>query len=145
MVATCYKAGATFSGSVGGGPGGTTLTVSGGITGTIQIGQYLSAVSGLTTTNNGVANGTFIVSGSVNTWTLNQNPGTTNVVPLVTYAIIPTAFQTSFGSTGSTNTSTFYSSSTRLNTGDRLLLLATPSTSPALAGAQDLTCQLDLF
>lgn len=145
MTATCYKAGATFTGSVGGG-GGTTLTVSSAVVGTIQIGQYLYAVSGASTGNAGVASGTYIVSGSGTTWTLNQNAGTTTAnTPLATTAVIPTAFQTTFASTSTSKNATFYNSSTRLNTGDRAHLVFTPSTSPALAGVQDLTAQIDLF
>ena len=57
LTSTCYKASATFSGTIT----GITLTVTTVIVGTIQIGQYLSAVSGSTSGSTGVSNGTYIV------------------------------------------------------------------------------------
>jgi hypothetical protein len=133
ITATCYKAGATFTGSI---TGGTQLNVPGAVVGTIQIGQYVSDASGTTSP----PNGTFIVSGSGTTWTLNQNANTSSR-PMVSYAVIPTAFKVAF-SPGITNTS-FYNSSTRLNTGDKLHLLL--NYSAGLTEAHDITAQIDLF
>jgi hypothetical protein len=144
MTSSYYHAGATFSGTFDG-TGNRTLTITSAVVGTIQIGQYVSATSGATTGNQGVPNGTFIVSGSGTTWTINQNNANVDTaISMLSYAVIPTAFEVSF-STGSAKNPTFYNSSTRLNTGDRVHLLLTSSTSPAEAGAQDLTAQIDLF
>lgn len=74
MTSTCYTAGATFSGTIS----GTTLTITTAIVGTIQIGQYLSAISGIKSGASGVSNGTYITTGSGTTWTLNQS----NNVPI---------------------------------------------------------------
>jgi len=132
MTATCYKAGATFTASI---TGGTQLNVLSAVVGTIQIGQYVSAADGGTS----VANGTFIVSGSGTTWTLNQSTSTGSRA-MLSYAIIPTAFQATF--TSDITNSSFYNSSTRLNTGDKLHLLLTYS---GAASAHDVTTQIDLF
>jgi uncharacterized surface anchored protein len=103
--------------------------------GTIQIGQYVSAADGGTS----VANGTFIVSGSGTTWTLNQSTSTGSRA-MFSYAVIPTAFEVTF--TSSITNASFYNSSTRLNTGDKLHLL---SSYTAATAAHDITAQIDLF
>jgi len=60
-------AGATFTGTIS----GTTLTVS-GLTGTLAVGQYVTAATG---SGLSIPSPTYIVSGSGSTWTLNQAPG----------------------------------------------------------------------
>lgn len=139
MTTTCYTSGATFSGTIS----GTTLTVTSAIAGTIQVGQYLSAVSGTTSGAQGVLNGTYIISGSGLVWTLNLNHATpvTPAIAMRTYSIIPTAFELTF-IPNLTNV-TFYNSSIRLNTGDRLLLYITYNGT--IANAHDVTAQIDLF
>jgi len=67
MTSTCYKAGAKFTGTI---TGGTALNVTSLTSGTIQIGQYISAASGDITGNDGIPNGTYIVAGSGSTWTV---------------------------------------------------------------------------
>jgi hypothetical protein len=135
MTSTCYAAGATFSGTI---TGGVNLAVS-SVVGTIQIGQFISAVSGNTTGGSGVFNGTYIVSGSGLNWVVSESHNV-STIPMFSYAIIPTAFTITFTTT--TFTSNYYNSSTRLTTGDRLLLYATYTGN---TDAHDLTCQLDLF
>ncbi len=137
MTSTCYKASATFSGTIS----GTTLTVTTAIVGTIQIGQFLSAVSGSTSGSTGVANGTYITAGSGTSWTLNQTNNVPTAIAMKTYSIIPTAFELIF--TPSVLNTSFYNSSTRLNTGDRLLLYLNYNGS--VANAHDITAQIDLF
>jgi hypothetical protein len=137
LTSTCYKASATFSGTIS----GTTLTVTTVVVGTIQIGQYLSAVSGSTSGSTGVSNGTYIVSGSGTTWTLNQSNNVPTPIAMRTYCIIPTAFELTF--TSSITNTNFYNSSTRLNTGDRLMLYLNYNGS--IANAHDVTAQIDLF
>jgi hypothetical protein len=56
------------------------------------------------------------------------------------YAIIPTAFELTFTTT--TTTLNYYNSSTRLNTGDRLMLY---SNYTGTTNAHDIVCQIDLF
>jgi hypothetical protein len=137
MTSTCYKASSTFSGTIS----GTTLTVTTAVVGTIQIGQFLSAVSGNTSGGSGIPNGTYITAGSGTTWTINSAHNVNTPIAMKTYSIIPTAFELSFDST-TTNTS-FYNSSTRLNAGDRLLMYLNYNGS--IANAHDVTAQLDLF
>ena len=138
MTSTCYTAGATFSGTIS----GSTLTVTTAVVGTIQIGQYLSAVSGSTSGASGITNGTYITSGSGTIWTLNQSQtSSSSAKAMKTYSIIPTAFEITFTSTIlSVN---YYNSSTRLNTGDQLLLYLTYSGT--IGNAHDVTAQIDLF
>jgi len=138
MTSTCYTSGARFSGTIS----TTTLTVTSAVVGTIQIGQYLSAVSGITSGSTGVSNGTYIVSGSGTTWTLNQSNNVPSAIEMRTYSIIPTAFELAF--TSSTLNTTFYNSSVRLNVGDRLLLYLNYSVTGA-TNAHDVTAQIDLF
>ena len=57
------------------------------------------------------------------------------------YAIIPTVFEITFTPTTPINSS-YYNSSTRLTTGDRLLLY---SNYTGATNAHDVTCQIDLF
>jgi hypothetical protein len=137
MTSTCYKAGATFTGSTN----LTTLTVTiPPVTGTIQVGQYLSAVSGITSGSSGIPDGTYITGQlSPTTWSLNQAHNS-SVIALKTTNIIPTSFEITFNSTTTTNN--FYNSSTRLNTGDRLLLYLNYSVA---TNAHDITAQIDLF
>jgi hypothetical protein len=136
MTSTCYYAGATFSGNIS---SGNTLTVIGAITGNIQIGQFLSAANGATTGGTGVLNGTYIVSGSGTSWTVNQNHNV-STINMKSYAIIPTAFAITF--TATTFTQSYYNSSTRLTTGDRLLLYLDYTVA---TNSHDITCQLDMF
>ena len=136
MTSACYYAGATFSGNI---TSNTTLTVTSAIVGTIQIGQFLSAVSGATSGASGVFNGTYIVSGSGTSWVVNQSHNVSTIA-MKSYAIIPTAFELTFTTT--TSTLNYYNSSTRLNTGDKLLLY---SNYTGTTNAHDITCQLDLF
>jgi hypothetical protein len=138
MTSTCYTSGATFSGTIS----GTTLTVTTAVVGTIQIGQYLSAVSGITTGSTGVSNGTYITANPTpTTWTLNQSNNVPSAIALRTYSIIPTAFELIF--VPNIINTTFYNSSVRLNTGDRLLLYL--NYSGLIANAHDITAQIDLF
>lgn len=137
MTSTCYKAGAKFNGTI---TSGTTLNVSSLTSGTIQIGQFISAVSGATTGGSGIPNGTYIVAGSGTTWTVNQSHNNSDI-PIISYSIIPTAFEITF--TPTLIDTNFYNSSTRVNTGDRLLLYL--SYSSGLAQAHDVTSQIDLF
>lgn len=139
MTSTTYTSGATFNGTIS----GTTLTVTSAVVGTIQIGQFLSAISGSTSGSTGVLNGTYITGGSGTTWTLNQNHATpvTPAIAMKTYSIIPTAFEIIF--TPIIINATFYNSSTRLNTGDQLLLYL--NYNGAIANAHDVTSQIDLF
>jgi hypothetical protein len=137
LTATCYSSGATFSGSIS----GTTLTVSFAIVGTIQIGQFLSAKSGITSGSSGVLNGTYIVSGSGTSWTLNQSQTVSPSINMITYSIIPTAFQLTF--TPSIINTSFYNSSVRLDAGDRIHVYLTYNGS--ITNAHDLTTQIDLF
>ena len=137
MTSTSYKAGATFSGTIS----GTALTVTSAVTGTIQIGQFLSASSGITSGTTGVLNGTYITGGSGTNWTINQSNPTTSTIEMKTYAIIPTSFEVTF--TPSVMNATFYNSSTRLNTGDKLLLYL--NYNGTIGNAHDVTAQLDLF
>ena len=136
MTATCYSSGATFTGTI---TGSTQLNVTSAVVGTIQIGQYISAANG-STGNPGILNGTYIVSGSGTTWTLNQNHNSSST-SMITYSVIPTSFEVTF--TPSIKNATFYNSSTRLNAGDRLLLYL--NYTGVIGNAGDLTCQLDLF
>ena len=57
-----------------------------------------------------------------------------------TYSIIPTALELTFTTT--TITLNNYNSSTRLNTGDRLMLY---SNYIGTTNAHDITCQIDMF
>ena len=137
MTSTCYTSGAIFNGTIA----TTTLTVTSLTSGTIQIGQFVSAVSGSTSGSTGVSNGTYIVSGSGSTWTLNQSNNVNSPVAMRSYSIIPTAFEIVF--TPSVINSNFYNSSTRLNTGDRILLYLNYNGS--IGNAHDVTAQIDLF
>jgi len=137
MTSTSYKATATFSGTIS----GTILTVTSAVSGTIQIGQYLSATSGITSGSTGVSNGTYIIAGSGITWTLNQANNVPTAIAMRTYCIIPTAFEIIFAS--SITNDSFYNSSTRLNAGDRLLLYL--NYTGTIANAHDVTGQIDLF
>jgi hypothetical protein len=137
MTSTCYKASATFSGTIS----GTTLTVTSDVIGTIQVGQYISAVSGITSGSTGISNGTYIISGSGTTWTLNQTNNVPTAIAMRTYCIIPTAFEVIFDP--SITNASFYNSSTRLNADDRLLLYLNYTGS--IANAHDVTAQIDLF
>jgi hypothetical protein len=138
MTSTCYTSGATFSGTIS----GTTLTVTTAVVGTIQIGQYLSAVSGNTSGATGISNGTYITAHPTpTTWTLNQSNNVPSAIAMRTYSIIPTAFELIF--LPNITSSNFYNSSVRLNTGDRLLLYLNYNGS--IANAHDVTAQIDLF
>ena len=149
MTTTCYKAGATFSGTVAlFVPTVYHLTVTtSSVVGTIQIGQYISAVSGSTTTPNGISNGVYIsqlisTTGSTTTWRLVGNSTTVSpAVPMRTYAIIPTSFDLVLNTTTSLF-DTYYNASLRLGTGDRLLLYLYYTTA---TGAHDFSAQIDLF
>jgi hypothetical protein len=136
MTSACYYAGATFSGNI---TSNTTLTVTSAIVGTIQIGQFLSAVNGATSGGTGVFNGTYIVSGSGTSWVVNQSHNVSTIA-MKSYAIIPTAFELTFSTT--TTTLNYYNSSTRLNTGDKLCVY---SNYTGTTNAHDIACQLDLF
>ena len=135
MTSTCYAAGATFSGTI---TGSTNLAVT-SVVGTIQIGQFISAVSGNTTGGTGVFNNTYIVSGSGANWVVSESHNV-STINMFSYSIIPTAFAITF--TPTVFTQNYYNSSTRLNTGDRLLLYAEYT---AATTAHDITCQIDLF
>lgn len=140
LTTTGYTAGATFSGTIS----GTTLTITTAVVGSIQVGQFLTAISGTTSGNQGVLNGTYLVAQlSPTTWTLNQTfaPPVSPAIAMKTFSIIPTLFELSFDS--ATLNSTFYNSSVRLNTGDRLLLYLNYNGS--IANAHDITVQIDLF
>ena len=138
MTSTCYTSGATFSGTIL----GTTLTVTTAVVGTIQIGQFLSARSGITSGSTGVLNGTYITAGSGTSWTLSQNHATpvTPAIAMRSYSIIPTLFEIEF--TPSIIDTNFYNSSIRLNTGDKLLLYLSYTGTTV---AHDLIAQIDLF
>jgi hypothetical protein len=58
------------------------------------------------------SNGTYIVSGSGTSWTVNQSNNVPSAIAMKTYAIIPTAFELTF--TPSTLNTSYYNSSTRL-------------------------------
>lgn len=137
MTSTCYRYGAKFTGTI---TSGTTLTVTSLTSGIIQIGQYISAASGDTTGNDGIPNSTYIVAGSGLSWTVNQSHNISEI-PIISYSIIPTAFEITF--TPTLINSSFYNSSVRLNTGDRILLYLNYSTG--LTQAHDVTAEIDLF
>lgn len=137
MTSTCYTSGSIFDGTIS----GTTLTVTSLTSGTIQIGQFVSTLSGSTSGSSGVPNGTYIVSGSGSTWTLNQTTNVNSPVAMKSYSIIPTSFEVTF--TPTVTNASFYNSSTRLNTGDRVLLYL--NYNGAINNAGDLTAQIDLF
>jgi len=105
-------AGATFTGTVS----GTTLTVA-GLSGTLAVGQYVTAATG---SGLSLPSPTYIVSGSGNTWTLNQAPGNMTGAMVAPYYAIggggqPTTIQYSYNTmlmtpstAANSNTAFFY-------------------------------------
>jgi hypothetical protein len=104
--------GATFTGSVN----GTSLTVS-GLTGTLSVGQYVTAATG---SGLSFPAQTYLVGGSGTSWTLNQAPGNMNGAMVSPYYAIggggqPTTIQYSYNTmlmtpstAGNSNTAFFY-------------------------------------
>jgi len=122
----------SFTGTIS----GTALTVS-SVTGAIAIGQYLSG-----TNASPVTAGTTIVSGSGSSWVVSasQNVGP---ISMSTNGLLSTPFTVTFGSTDTQKS--FYSASTRLNSGDRISLYTSYTSGSPANGAHDITCQLDMF
>ena len=109
-------AGASFTGAIN----GTTLTVS-GLSGTLAVGQYVTAASG---SGLSIPSPTYIVAGSGATWTLNQAPGNMSgamVSPYYTGTVTFNYSYNTFLQTASTwgygNTTVLYLSGVTQNSG----------------------------
>jgi len=124
----------SFTGSIS----GTTLTITGTITGSVAIGQYVTSSSGTVTA------GTYITASTANplVWTvsISQSVASTS---LSTNGVLSTPFTVTFGP--SDTQKTFYNTSTRLNTGDRIHLYVSYTSGTPANASHDLTAQIDLF
>jgi hypothetical protein len=120
----------TFTGSIS----VTTLTVTSITSGSIAIGQYLSG---------GVRSGTTITAQlTSNTWTVSSSQ-TVISTTLYTTGLISTPFTVTFGPTDTQKS--FYNASTRLNTGDRVILYSRYTSGSPANAAHDITAQIDMF
>lgn len=129
-MTNCYPL-CTFTGGIS----STTLTVSSITSGSIVIGQYLAGTN--------VTTGTYITAGSGNSWTVSQSQSVSNGTTLYTTGLISTPFTVTFAPTDTQKS--FYNASTRLNTGDRVILYSNYTSGIPANAAHDITTQIDMF
>jgi hypothetical protein len=122
----------TFSGITS----GTILTVTPPITGSLAIGQYLSG-------GNVTAGTTITAQLTSNTWTVSPSQAVSSNTTLYTTGLISTPFTVTFGPTDTQKS--FYNASTRLNTGDRVILYSSYTSGSPANAAHDITAQIDMF
>ena len=113
----------------------TTLTVTSITSGSIAIGQYISGTNVATQT---------LISAQLtsNTWTVSVSQTVTSTT-LYTTGLISTPFTVTFGPTDTQKS--FYNASTRLNTGDRVILYSSYTSGSPANAAHDITAQIDMF
>jgi len=123
----------SFNGSIS----GTTLTVTTYLNGTLSVGQYIVGSTTLT--------GTYIVSQtSSNVWVVNISQ-TVGTLPVTFYStgLINTFMGLTFR--GTSVQESYYNTSYRLNTGDRISLYVSYTGNSSTNFSHDLTAQIDIF